>query len=369
MSAGLIDKYYALIRTGLLTEDEGQLRLIARLNELARTLAGGRKSQNGLFSGLFGNSKKPPPIKGLYIWGDVGRGKTMLMDLFFDYLPVTAKHRDHFISFMQSVHADIHAIRQRQKNGEIWDDADPVKITAQNIARRATVLCFDEFQVEDITDAMILGRLFSALFDLGVTLVATSNRPPQDLYRDGLNRNAFEPFIKLLEQRLDIAALASDTDYRLARLAGRQVYLTPLGDQSSHALEQLWLELTETKTGRSQTLMVKGRKLVITRTARKTAWMSFSSLCEQPLGGADYIAIASNYKTLFIEDIPVIGAASRNQAKRFISLIDVLYDRHVNLVVTAAAPPAGLYPEGPHAFEFARTISRLNEMQSEQWWQ
>ena len=288
----------------------------------------------------------------------------MLMDLFFDTVKLKAKLRSHFLSFMQDVHERIHKIRQQQRAGEIWEDSDPIKLVAEQIGAGTRLLCFDEFQVNDIADALMLGRLFEALFDKGVVVVATSNVRPKDLYRDGLNRNAFLPFIDILAGKVEEISLDSPTDYRLGRLTGKQIYLHPLSEQTTKALQSLWFELTETDAGNSTTLMVKGRELVVPRSARGAAWFQFSDLCERPLGAADYIAVASNFGTVFVEDIPQMTAQQRNEAKRFITLIDALYDRRIRLVASAATEPEELYPEGPHRFEFDRTISRLNEMRS-----
>ena len=229
-------------------------------------------------------------------------------------------------------------------------------------------MCFDEFQVSDITDAMILGRLFEALFAAGVVVVATSNVEPSQLYKDGLNRNAFLPFIGVLTGRMDVVSLESPTDYRLGRLAGRQVFLTPLGDASDSELHKLWHEATDTEHGEPASLTVKGRELVVPQAARGAARFSFADLCESALGAADYIAIAAAYSTVFLTGIPVLTPEMRNEAKRFITLIDTLYDRRTKLVATSAARPEELYPKGPHQFEFDRTISRLNEMQSADYW-
>ena len=265
---------------------------------------------------------------------------------------------------MQDVHGRIHEIRRQQRSGEIWEDADPIKLVAEQVASDTHVLCFDEFQVTDITDAMILGRLFEALFGLGVVVVATSNVAPVDLYRDGLNRNAFMPFIGILKRYVEVVSLDSPTDYRLGRLVGKKIYLSPLDEQTEADFQALWEELTETTRGQPESLSVKGRDVPVPQAARGAARFMFADLCEAALGAADYIAIAATYRTVFLESIPVIEAAQRNEAKRFITLIDTLYDRRTKLVASAAAAPDGLYPKGPHQFEFDRTISRLTEMRS-----
>ncbi|NNE21036.1 MAG: cell division protein ZapE [Rhizobiales bacterium] len=366
MGAALTQAYDARITGGELDDDAAQRQVVERLEQLAKALDNyAPKAEGGLLDKLFGKPQKIDPPAGVYIHGDVGRGKTMLMDLFFDAVTGTAKRRDHFLSFMQDVHGRIHEVRRLQRSGEIWEDADPIRLVAEQISKDAHLLCFDEFQVNDITDALILGRLFEALFGLGVVVVATSNVRPGDLYKDGLNRNSFLPFIDILATRVDTVSLDSDTDYRLGRLAGKKIYHSPLGAKADKAVQALWLELTEVETGDAHTLTVKGRELVIPQAARGAARFAFADLCEAALGAADYIAIAADYRTVFIEHIPVISPEQRNEAKRFITLIDALYDRGTKLVVSAAAKPDMLYPKGPHQFEFDRTTSRLNEMQSE----
>lgn len=365
MRAALTQAYDAMIASGELEDDAAQRQIVDRLEQLSSALEGySPKPEGGLLDRLFGKPQMTDPPIGVYVHGDVGRGKTMLMDLFFDATVADAKRRDHFLSFMQDIHNRIHEVRRLQRSGEIWEDADPIQLVAEQISKDAHLLCFDEFQVNDITDALILGRLFEALFGLGVVVVATSNVRPGDLYKDGLNRNSFLPFIDVLAARVDIVSLDSDTDYRLGRLAGKKIYHTPLDAKTDKAVQALWLELTEVETGDAHTLTVKGRELVVPQAARGAARFSFADLCETALGAADYIAIAAAYRTVFIERIPVLPPEQRNEAKRFITLIDALYDRGTKLIVSAAAEPDQLYLKGPHQFEFDRTISRLNEMQS-----
>jgi len=365
----MLNKFNDLVKTGALEADPHQAIIVERLDQLCAELGSFTPEQSGgLFSRWFSSDDETPPPRGIYLWGDVGRGKTMLMDLFFDVVPVEKKRRDHFLTFMQSVHTEVFAIRQRQKDGQVWGDDDPIKLVADKIARQTWLLCFDEFQVNDITDAMILGRLFERLFALGVVVVSTSNRPPDDLYKDGLNRHAFLPFIERFKSQMDVLALDSTTDYRLGKLAGKEVYLAPLSLENDNALQRLWRQLTETEKGQPAVIEVQGRELVVPQAARSVARFTFSDLCEQPLGGADYIAIASNFKTVFIEKIPLLGREQSNEVKRFITLIDAFYDRGIKLVVTADGLPEALYDEGPHLFEFGRTASRLVEMQSAEYW-
>ena len=369
MAPPVLEYYQQQLDAGDLSDDVAQRQVVARLNDLAKALADYKPAtSNGILDKLFGNTGQQTAPMGVYIWGDVGRGKTMLMDLYFERVATPRKQRSHFLEFMQQVHNSIHDIRRKQRAGELWEDSDPIKLVGEQIASDAQVLCFDEFQVNDITDAMILGRLFEALFSAGVVIVATSNVRPDLLYRDGLNRNAFMPFIGILNSRMDTVSLDSPTDYRLGRLKGRQVYLFPLGPKADKAIQQLWLDATETDQGQSDVLTVKGRELTVPQSARGVARFDFSELCEAALGAADYIAIAAAYGTVFVENIPVFGTEKRNEVRRFITLIDTLYDRRTKFVASAAAEPEFLYPEGPHRFEFDRTISRLNEMQSDDYW-
>ena len=307
-------------------------------------------------------------MRGLYIHGGVGRGKTMLMDMFFDLVPVRRKRRIHFNDFMADAHDRINRHRQALKRGEVRED-DPIPPVARALAEEAWVLCFDEFAVNDIADAMILSRLFSALFSSGVVLVATSNVAPDDLYRDGLNRPLFEPFIRTLKQHAAIFALDAAKDYRLEMLSGMPVYLTPAGPATDRRMDAAWQAMTHgTKTAPAE-IIVKARHLAVPRAAGRAARFSFHDLCEMPLGARDYLAIAGRYDTIFLDRIPVLAAGMRNEAKRLILLIDTLYDHGIRLVASAEAPPAALYAgkTGTEVFEFERTASRLIEMQGKEW--
>ena len=316
---------------------------------------------------LFGaHEKNAPPIKGLYFYGEVGRGKTMLMDLFFEASPVVRKRRVHFHEFMTDVHDRVREFRQQRRLGEVMNE-DPIRLAAAAIAEETWLLCFDEFHVTDIADAMILGRLFTRLFELGVVVVATSNVAPRDLYQDGLNRALFLPFIALLEQKLDVVRLDARTDFRLEKLAGRPVWHVPLNAKSDAALDETWARLAGEQAGDPVDLVVHGRTLRVPHAAMGVARFSFKEICEQPHNAADFLRIAHEFHTLIIDRIPVMDFDQRNAAKRFIILIDTLYDYAVKLVASAAAEPGALYlaDEGFEADEFKRTASRLIEMRSQ----
>lgn len=364
MKRGPRPRYNSLVKSGALDADPAQEEAVDRLQALH-----GELKQYGDGRGLFGGRKKSP--KGLYIWGGVGRGKTLLMDLFFNNTPYALKRRAHFHEFMADVHERIAAWRSASDKEKRSHKAysrkapdDPMPPVAYDIARDARLLCFDEFQVTDITDAMILGRLFSSLFELGVIVVATSNRPPDELYKDGLNRQLFLPFIDLLKTRLDVLELQSEKDYRLAKLEDAPVYYQPLGPAADAAMDAAWERMICGAEAHKAKLHVKGRALSVPRAARGAARFSFDDLCAQPLGPNDYIAIARHYGAVFIDRIPIMGPDMRNEAKRFVTLIDAIYDRRVKLVCSADAEPHALYPSGDGSFEFERTASRLMEMRS-----
>lgn len=367
MSLSLLDRYAALVHRGTLERDEGQalvLHSLELLRQSLSTIIGPRKSSS--LGRLFRTKAAAPRRRGLYVWGSVGRGKTMLMDLFFEAAPTERKRRVHFHAFMAQTHARIHARRQelKRKGG---DTTDPIAFVADVIAAESSLLCFDEFSVTDIVDAMILGRLFSALFERDVVVVATSNVEPARLYEDGLNRSLFLPFIDLIETRMDVARLDARTDFRLEKLHGRIVYHVPANTKAALALTAAFRALTGVEHGIPIDLDVLGRKLRVPEACANVARFPYADLCEQPLGSVDFLALAQAFHTIVIDAIPVIAATSRNEAKRFITLIDTLYDSHVKLVASAAAEPSGLYlgTEGREAFEFERTVSRLIEMRSE----
>lgn len=306
-----------------------------------------------------------PAVRGLYVWGGVGRGKTLLMDRFHAAAPVEKKRRQHFHAFMADMHEAIAAARRAMAAG---DPRDPVEIVARALADEVCLLCFDEFSVTDIADAMLLGRLFGRLFELGLTLVATSNVVPDRLYWDGLNRGSFVPFIGLLKQSCEIVHLKDGADHRLEDLSAADVYHAPLGPEADAAAERLWATLS---TGGEEAcdLRVKGRLVHVPRAADRRARFTFEQLCDQPLGATDYRMIARHFDLLMVTGVPRLSAGERNRAKRFITLIDVLYDAGRSLVLTADAEPNDLYSatEGNEAFEFARTASRLMEMRTEAW--
>ena len=360
--------YEHLVATGKIERDRAQEEALEQLARLDARLAEHRLARKSSSLGwLFGAyEKNAPPIKGFYLYGEVGRGKTMLMDLFFEGSPVTRKRRVHFHEFMTDVHDRVREFRQQRRLGEVMNE-DPIRLAAAAIAEETWLLCFDEFHVTDIADAMILGRLFTRLFELGVIVVATSNVAPSDLYQDGLNRALFLPFITLLEQKIDVARLDARADFRLEKLAGRPVWHVPMNAKSDTALNKTWALLAGEQTGDPVDLTVHGRTLRVSHAAMGIARFSFKEICEQPHSAADFLRIAHEFHTLIIDRIPVMDFDQRNAAKRFIILIDTLYDYAVKLVASAAAEPGALYlaNEGFEAAEFKRTASRLIEMRSQ----
>jgi cell division protein ZapE len=368
MPAPLSIAYRERLKSQALRPDPAQEAAVRALSRLEGEL-------NALGEPSFGLSMfraKPAPIRGVYLWGPVGRGKSMVMDLFFESAPIEKKRRVHFQAFMGEVHGLIGEWRKgdtatrRERFGHAKGD-DPVPPVAALIASQARLLCFDELQVTDIADAMILGRLFEALFERGVVLVSTSNRPPEELYKDGLNRQLFLPFIELIKARLEIVSVGGAVDYRLDRLRAAQVYFAPLDAAAETGFEALWRDMLGAGEETGATLEVLGRKLRLPHAAGGLLRASFASLCATALGAQDYLAVAARFHTVFLEAIPILGPDRRNEARRLVDLIDALYEADTQLVVLAAAEPDALYPSGDGAFEFERTASRLHEMRSAAW--
>ncbi|PWR02210.1 cell division protein ZapE [Meridianimarinicoccus roseus] len=360
---------------GTIKADPAQEAVLPELERIRQDLAAPPPKR-----GLFGRAPRPAPVKGLYLWGGVGRGKSYLMDLFVTHVSVP-KRRVHFHAFMQEIHAGMTEARKRG----VDDALAPV---ADKLVQEVRLLAFDEMQITDITDAMIVGRLFERLFDAGVAVVTTSNRHPDELYKDGLNRALFLPFIEMIKDRLTVWELASPTDYRQDRLEGAQVYFHPADAAARAAVDDLWHDMTHTPRARARAteaqqkmqqrgvglpgedglvLKVKGREVRLARFRNGVARVSFWDLCGVPLGPADYLAVADAVRVLILEDVPRLGISNFNEAKRFVTLVDALYEAGTRLVVTAADAPERLYLEGTGAFEFERTASRLREMQSEGW--
>jgi cell division protein ZapE len=362
-------RYNALVAKGTIERDPAQRATIAKLDALVAALEQHRLAKKSSALGwLFGQRTPAETPRGLYIWGSVGRGKTMLMDLFYEAALPASKRRTHFHMFMADVHERIHAYRQKLKRGEIRGD-DPIAPVAAELAEEAKLLCFDEFAVNDIADAMILGRLFKALFEHGVVVVSTSNLAPDDQYRDGLNRTLFLPFIALIKERMEVVHLEARTDYRLEKIGDSPVYYVPADEAAERAMEWMFARLTGGVEPRFVRLMVHGHPVDVPAQAMGVARLAYDDLCRRPLGAADYLALARSFHTILLEGVPVIPSERRDEAKRFITLIDVLYERRVKLIVSADAEPAGLYKAetGREAFEFARTASRLAEMRSREY--
>jgi cell division protein ZapE len=345
------DIYEKMVEAGALQSDPAQVATLPEFDRIRAALA--EPAKKGFFR------KAPEPPLGLYIWGGVGRGKSMLMDLFVEHLENVPARRVHFHAFMQEIHSAMHEVR---KTG-VEDAIAPV---AADVAASVRLLAFDEMQITDITDAMIVGRLFQALFSAGVVVVTTSNRVPDELYKNGLNRDLFLPFIALIKERMVVHELVSPTDYRQDRLGGQPVYFTPVNAAARHAMDKVWTDLSGGQ-GESLILKVKGREVDIPAFRNGVARADFHSLCGKPLGPGDYLALAEAVKVLLIDDIPCLSRSNFNEAKRFVTLIDALYEARVRLICSAAAKPEMLYLEGEGTFEFERTASRLREMQSEGW--
>jgi cell division protein ZapE len=366
---GVRKRYEALVRDGKVSADPAQQRIANKLDRVIDEIRSKRlSSKSSALGWLFAKrrSDAKAAIKGLYIHGSVGRGKTMLMDLFFEAVPAKRKRRVHFHDFMSDVHGRIHAHRQALKAGETKQD-DPIPPVAEALHQDAWVLCFDEFSVTDITDAMILSRLFTRLFEKGCVLIATSNVEPHDLYRDGLNRALFLPFIDLLKAHVEIVSLDARTDYRLEKSGRVPTYLSPISEQNAAAFEGAWRSAVGGGQAKASSIPHRGRSISIPSAAANAARFHFRDLCEAPLGASDFRAIADRFDTIFIEGVPVLRASQRNEAKRFIILIDTLYDAKTRLHVLADAEPDELYPtkRKTEGFEFDRTVSRLIEMRSE----
>jgi cell division protein ZapE len=357
MTGPVAGAYAALVRSGELRPDIAQERAVASLDRLAATLT----PAGGLFSRLLGKRRSGP--SGVYLWGGVGRGKSMLMDLAFDHLDAEPKRRVHFHAFMLETH-------QRLREARSGAEGDPIEQVADRIAAEARLLAFDEMVVNNPPDAMILSRLFEKLLERAVRVVTTSNRPPQDLYKHGLNRELFLPFIALIERCMDVVEVNGPTDYRLDRLSGVQVWHVPNGRQATAALSRAFFQLTDfsvedrAKVPSEELAVGGGRTLHVPKSLKGVAVFSFKRLCGEARGAADYLAIAQRFHTIIMVGIPVMSREMRNEAARFVTLVDALYEHKVKLLASADAEPAALYPQGDGAFEFQRTASRLEEMRS-----
>ncbi|MCC6304371.1 MAG: AFG1 family ATPase [Rhodobacteraceae bacterium] len=358
MGPPLTETYDRMVAAGRLVADPAQRAALAGLEARRLWLEAGAGRRRGLLAGFL---RRPPEGPGgLYLWGGVGRGKSMLMDLFAEGVAIPERRRVHFHAFMQEVHAGMHAARRAGTD-------DALAPVADGLAAACRLLCLDELQITDITDAMVVGRLFERLLAAGVMVVATSNRPPEDLYRDGLNRASFLPFIALIRDRLEVRELATPTDWRRLKLAGAAVYFQPLGPAAKAAMDGLWDALTGGAAAAPLVLAVQGRRVELGAFAAGVVRAGFWDLCGRPLGAADYLALAAAARVVMIDDIPRLSAANYNEARRFVTLVDVLYEARTRLLAAAADRPERLYLEGEGSFEFARTASRLIEMQAADW--
>lgn len=368
MTLDVLNNYLARCEAGRLSSDPLQRRLAERLRDLQAELAGYRPRRAGVLARLgLGRTKNRGQAdmpRGLYIHGPPGRGKSMLMDLFFETAPVQRKRRVHIHSFMQEVHAQLHRWRL---HGGGRHETEPLPRLARRIADNSWILCFDEFQIESVADAMIMRRLFESMMDCGVILIATSNTAPDELYKDGLQRERFLPFIDLLQERLTVVELDGPTDYRCRRLIAAGVYHSPLGREAEAALEDTFQVLAGGAEASPDTLLINGRRLAVPHQANGVARFSFAELCGHPLGPADFLRIACCYQTLILSDIPAMGPDRRDEAKRFAILVESLYEQRAKLVCTAEVAPERLYPNGDGADIFRRVVSRLQEMQSEEY--
>ena len=358
MSQHLQAIYDTRVAEGLLRPDPAQREILLLLEDLREKLEERPAKPTG-FLGRFFKPTVPEGTRGLYLWGGVGRGKSMLMDLFHAHAGIARKRRVHFHAFMQEIQSGLHEAR---KSGA----EDALKPVAEAVIRDVDLLCFDEMQITDIADAMIVGRLFEMLFDAGVVVVTTSNRPPEDLYKHGLNRQLFLPFIAILNDKLEVHEITSLTDYRQHRLEGEKTYFAPANAESRRAIDEIWRDLTG---GKSEELVleVKGREVHLPRYWAGMARAEFWDLCGQPLGPADYLALAGAVKLLVLENVPRLDSSKFNEAKRFVTLIDALYEARTRVIISAEEEPERLYLEGSGSFEFERTASRLREMQSADW--
>jgi cell division protein ZapE len=339
--------------------DAAQLAAVDKLDDLRQRLIAARGTNSSSLRRWLGNfvgGAAREPERGLYLWGGVGRGKTWLMDMFFHSLPFPEARRRHFHRFMHDVHAELKGLQNRES---------PLEHVAAEIARDTRVLCFDELFVTDIADAMILGGLFEGLFKRGVTLVATSNVPPHDLYKDGLQRQRFLPAIELIERHVEVLNVDGPTDYRLRQLTQAGTYLLTTAPDTPQRLEALFAELSHHGASSSGSIEIEGRPIQVVRHSSGAVWFNFSAACAGPRSQDDYIEIAREYQSVIVSDVPIFDSLHENEARRFIALVDELYDRNVNLIISAAAPPADLYRGERLSFQFERTISRLIEMQSE----